>query len=104
MHAAVIATSDAEYEAWLSGPAQTDLGREEFLGVYATCHGMKCEGGYGPAIAGNSFIVQPAALDTVVRDGFGTMPPVGKSWTTAQMDALAAYLKQNIYTGATSGG
>jgi cytochrome c oxidase subunit II len=104
MHATVIATSDAEYESWLAGAAKTGLGREEFQGVCATCHGMKGEGGYGPAIAGNSIIVQRAALDTVVRDGFGTMPPVGKTWTTAQMDALAAYLKQNIYTGATTSG
>ena len=104
MHATVIATSDAEYQSWLAGAAKTGLGREEFQGVCATCHGMKGEGGYGPAIAGNSIIVQPTALDTVVRDGFGTMPPVGKTWTTAQMDALAAYLKQNIYTGATTSG
>jgi cytochrome c oxidase subunit 2 len=104
MHAAVIATSDAEYEAWLAGPAKSDLGRDEFQGVCATCHGMKGEGGYGPPIANDSVIVQPTALDAIVREGRGNMPPVGKTWTTAQMDALAAYLKKNIYTGATTSG
>jgi mono/diheme cytochrome c family protein len=40
-----------------------------------------------------------------VRDGRGNMPAVGKSWTKAQMDALLAYVKANVYKGAsTSGG
>ena len=36
------------------------------------------------------------------------MPPVGDTWTAAEFNALAAYVKKNIYkatpTGATSGG
>ena len=36
------------------------------------------------------------------------MPPVGDTWTAAELNALAAYVKKNIYkatpTGATSGG
>jgi cytochrome c oxidase subunit 2 len=106
MHATVIATSDAEYQAWLADAAKTDLGREEFQGVCATCHGMKGQGGYGPAIADNSIIVQPAGLDAIVRNGRGNMPPVGATWTAAQMHALLVYLKTHVYTGgtATSGG
>ncbi len=105
MHAAVIATSNAEYESWLAGPAKADLGREEFQGVCATCHGMKGQGGYGPAIDNDSLIVQPTALESIVRNGRGNMPAVGSTWTNEQMNALLAYLKSNIYTGAsTSGG
>jgi cytochrome c oxidase subunit 2 len=106
MHATVIATSDAEYAAWVAGAAKNDLGREEFQGVCATCHGMKGQGGYGPAIADNSIIVQPAGLDAIVRNGRGNMPAVGATWTAAQMHALLVYLKTHVYTGgtATSGG
>ena len=99
MHATVIATSDAEYAAWVAGAAKNDLGREEFQGVCATCHGMKGQGGYGPAIADNSIIVQPAGLDAIVRNGRGNMPAVGATWTAAQMHALLVYLKTHVYTG-----
>jgi len=106
MHATVIATSDAEYEAWLAGASKAELGSEEFQGVCATCHGMKGQGGYGPAINDNSIIVQPAGLDAIVRNGRGNMPAVGATWTAAQMQALLVYLKTHVYTGgtATSGG
>jgi cytochrome c oxidase subunit 2 len=104
MHATVIATSDADYQSWLAGAAKTELGREEFQGVCAVCHGMKGQGGYGPAIDTNSIIIQPAGLNAIVRDGRGNMPPVGKTWTDAQMNALLAYLKTNIYRGAAPSG
>jgi hypothetical protein len=36
------------------------------------------------------------------------MPPVGDTWTPAELDALAVYVKKHIYkaasAGATSGG
>jgi hypothetical protein len=32
------------------------------------------------------------------------MPPVGEGWTTAEFDALAAYVKKQVYKGPTSGG
>jgi hypothetical protein len=48
----------------------------------------------------------------IVRHGFtgtrGSMPPVGDTWTQEEVDALAAYVKRNIYkaapTGSTGGG
>jgi hypothetical protein len=40
-----------------------------------------------------------------VRNGRGLMPPVGDSWTDAQMKALLDYTKSHVYKGAsTSGG
>jgi cytochrome c oxidase subunit 2 len=104
MHASVIATSDADYEAWLAGPARSDLGRAEFEGVCATCHGMKGEGGIGPALDTNALVTKPAGLASIVRNGRGTMPPVGKTWTTAQMHALYVYLNKNVYKGAAASG
>jgi cytochrome c oxidase subunit 2 len=104
MHATVIATSDAEYRTWLAGAAASELGRTEFQGVCATCHGMQGQGDYGPALDTNPIVTQAAGLESIVRDGRGTMPPVGKSWTKEQMDALLAYLKQKVYTGAAASG
>ena len=104
MHATVIATSDAEYQSWLSGGATRDLGRAEFQGVCATCHGMKGEGGYGPALSTSAIVTQAAGLASVVRNGGVKMPPVGKTWTKAQMDALFAYLKKNVHKGAVASG
>jgi cytochrome c oxidase subunit 2 len=104
MRARVIATSEAEYQSWLAGAATTDLGRAEFQGVCATCHGMKGQGGYGPALAANSIIVQPAALESIVRNGRGRMPAVATDWTKQQIDALLTYLKANVYKGAAPSG
>ncbi len=102
----VIAGSEAQYDAFVNGGAQKDLGRAEFQGVCATCHGMKGEGGYGPNLANNPLVTQAAGLASIVRNGRGKMPPVGNTWTDAQMKALIAYTKAHVYTGAgaSSGG
>jgi cytochrome c oxidase subunit 2 len=104
MKARVIATSDTDYQAFLASGAKADLGRAEFTGVCATCHGMTGQGGYGPAIAGNSILTQAAGLDSIVRDGRGKMPPVGAGWTKEQMSVLLGYLKKNVYKGAAASG
>ena len=105
MGATVIATSDAEYQSWLAGGATTDLGRTEFQGACATCHGMQGQGGYGPNLSQNSLLTQETGLAAIVRNGRGLMPPVGDSWTDAQLKALLDYAKSHIYKGAsTSGG
>jgi len=102
MRARVIATSDADYQSFIG--STSGLGQAEFQGVCATCHGMKGEGDFGPAISGSSIITKAASLDAIVRNGKGKMPPVGKTWTKAQLDALLGYLKQNVYKGAPASG
>jgi cytochrome c oxidase subunit II len=105
MHAHVLATSDGDYRAFTSTTAAGELGRAEFQGVCATCHGMQGEGGYGPNLSSNPLLTQPTGLEAIVRDGRGNMPAVGDSWTKAQMSALLAYAKSHVYKGAsTSGG
>jgi cytochrome c oxidase subunit II len=105
MHARVLATSDGDYRAFTSTTAAGELGRAEFQGVCATCHGMQGEGGYGPNLSSNPLLTQPTGLEAIVRDGRGNMPAVGDSWTKAQMSALLAYAKSHVYKGAsTSGG
>ena len=105
MAARVIATTDAEYKTYVSATAGSELGRAEFQGVCATCHGMQGQGGYGPNLSQNSLLTQAAGLGAIVRNGRGLMPPVGDSWTAAQMKALLDYAKSHVYKGAsTSGG
>jgi mono/diheme cytochrome c family protein len=66
---------------------------------------MQGQGGYGPALASNSLLTQRSALEALIRDGRGLMPPVANSWTDGQIGALVAYAKTHIYKGAsTSGG
>jgi mono/diheme cytochrome c family protein len=66
---------------------------------------MQGQGGYGPNLSQNSLLTQETGLAAIVRNGRGNMPPVGDSWTDAQMKALLDYAKSHIYKGAsTSGG
>jgi mono/diheme cytochrome c family protein len=105
MKARVLATSDGDYRGFISAAAAGDLGRAEFQGVCATCHGMQGEGGYGPNLSQNPLLTQASGLAAIVRDGRGNMPPVGDSWTKTQMSALIAFAKSHVYKGAsTSGG
>jgi cytochrome c oxidase subunit 2 len=104
----VVAESQAEYDAYIGRQAAATIGEQEWKGVCATCHGALGQGGYGPNIASNSLIVQPAGLTEILRNGFvgtnGAMPPVGDTWTPAQIAALVAYNMKHIYTGGSTGG
>jgi cytochrome c oxidase subunit II len=114
-HASMLGTVQAEsrraYQHYLA-TWQDTIGKQIWNGVCATCHGNLGQGGYGPAIANNTLLIQPDALYGIVHNGFtgaqGAMPPVGDTWTKEEFDALAAYVKKNIYKaaplGATSGG
>jgi cytochrome c oxidase subunit II len=105
MKARVIATSQADYQTFITQRAAQNLGKAEFTGVCATCHGMQGEGGYGPALASNSLLTQAKGLEAIVRNGRGLMPPVGNTWTDEQLKALAAYTSKHVFKGAsTSGG
>jgi cytochrome c oxidase subunit II len=107
MRAAVQAGSQQSYEHYISTWRDT-IGGQIWNGVCATCHGNLGQGGYGPAIASNSLLVQPSALSGIVHNGFtgsqGAMPPVGDTWTKAEFDALAAYVKKHIYKPSSAGG
>jgi cytochrome c oxidase subunit II len=104
MTARVIATSNAGYETAVSTTAPANLGKAEFTGVCATCHGMTGQGGYGPNLSNNPLLTQTAGLLAIVQNGRGKMPAVGNTWTKTQLQALAAYVKTHVYKGAVSGG
>ena len=107
MLGAVTAESQQAYRHYIATWKDT-IGKQIWNGVCATCHGNLGQGGYGPPIANNSLLVQPSALYGIVHNGFtgsqGAMPPVGDTWSTAEFNALAAYVKKNIYKPAPAGG
>jgi cytochrome c oxidase subunit 2 len=104
MQARVIVTTDAAYKTYVSTTAKTDLGRSEYVGSCATCHGMHGEGGYGPNLQQSPLLLQASGLEQRVRQGGVKMPAVGDTWTPAQMQALVQYVKAHVYKGAASGG
>jgi cytochrome c oxidase subunit 2 len=109
MLARVIAEPAADYRSYVTQKAVATLGQQEFQGVCATCHGMSGQGGYGPALSSSPLVTQRTSLEQILHNGLdtsrpGVMPPVGDTWTNAQIDALAAYVTAHIYKGATSGG
>jgi cytochrome c oxidase subunit II len=103
MLASVEVVSQSAFDAWLEQRTTDDgaaeLGKEEWEGVCAKCHGLAGEGGIGPRIAGSPTLTDPVALATLVRNGRRTMPAVGAGWTDEQVDALANYLKENPPSG-----
>ena len=104
MSAQALVEDRQAYDAFTRGGWKQGLGKSEWEGVCATCHGDQGQGDYGPAINTNPLIVQPAGLTALLRNGRGLMPAVGNNWTKEQIDALIAYMKKNIYKGAASGG
>ena len=108
MTARVVAESQAAYDAYIGAQAAATIGKQEWSGVCATCHGNLGQGGYGPNIATNATVVQVTGLTAILRNGFdgptGAMPPVGDTWNSTQIKALVAYVKKNVYKAAPVGG
>jgi cytochrome c oxidase subunit 2 len=105
MRASVEAVPREEFDAWLEREADaqaagtSNLGKETFTGACAKCHGLAGEGLVGPRLQGNSLLDDDAAVEQVVREGRGLMPPVGKDWGQRQMDALIDYLQTEVLRG-----
>jgi cytochrome c oxidase subunit II len=111
MQARVVVQGRDEYEAWVQHEGPQNLGRNEWIGVCAKCHGLSGRGGYGPAIYNNGLLIQPDALRSLLLTGQNTsgdtaeyMPPVGRGWTDRQFRSLERYLKAVVYKGASDGG
>jgi cytochrome c oxidase subunit 2 len=108
-HAAMKAEVEAlprdEFEDWLEEEARAQeagtsrLGEETFAGACAKCHALGGEGDIGPRLRGNTLLEDAAAVEQVVRDGRGAMPPVGKDWEERQMRALTDYLEEELAGG-----
>jgi cytochrome c oxidase subunit 2 len=109
-HAAMIAQVEVlpqnEYDAWVRGRRSSalGLGKETFVGVCAKCHGLAGQGGIGPPIAQSPLLRDRTALTTLLRQGTGAMPAVGKTWNDTQLKALFGYLRTRFEQGGGSGG
>ena len=102
----VVAMPRAEFESWYSAePARqkagrSDLGKETWEGACLKCHRLSGPQLIGPTLGGNSLLKDSRGLRTLVLNGRGRMPAVGKGWPEKQLQALLAYAK----TRGTSGG
>ena len=109
MHADVQVLPAASFDRWLNGEARAEtegtsnLGRQEFEGVCGKCHGFQGQGGIGPPIAGNPLLTDKEGLTTLLLNGKGLMPAVGRAWSSRQRDALFAYLGKTIAKGQGGG-
>jgi cytochrome c oxidase subunit 2 len=104
MLAQTLVEDQQAYDAFVNGGWKQGLGKSEWAGVCAKCHGDEGQGDYGPAINTNPLLVQKAGLTELLRNGRGLMPAVGNNWTEEQIDALIAYMKKSVYKGAGSNG
>ena len=87
----------AQYDAFIDGrlakATGPELGREEWTGVCEKCH--RLDHPYvGPPLGGNPLLGDRKGIETLLRNGQGAMPAVGKTWTGAQIDALVSYTKR----------
>jgi cytochrome c oxidase subunit 2 len=102
MLASVEVMAPDEFDTWLEQQRQEQtagtgpLGEEMWNATCAKCHGPSGEGDYGPKIAGTALVGDPKAVEEVLRNGFGAMPPVGRDWTDDEMTAITTYLKENL--------
>lgn len=105
MLAAVEVMPSEAFDTWLterrdaqsSGASQ--LGEEQYEGACAKCHGLAGEGGYGPLLQGNGIVSDPRAIERLLREGRGLMPPVGRDWDDEQMRAMTDYLEERFGDG-----
>ncbi len=97
MSATVHVVPRAQYDAFirqrLAQASSAVVGRETWQGVCQSCHRLDHKY-IGPALGGNPLLGDVKGLSTLLRNGGVRMPPVGKNWSDAQIEALVAYTKQ----------
>jgi len=110
-HAAMLGTVQVvpigEFAQWLSHEGQAapkTVGAQIFAGVCAKCHGPDVAGEIGPALQGNPILADPAQVRTVVTQGTGAMPPVGRGWSDRELRGLTAFLGQTLAKQGGGGG
>ena len=101
-HGIMLATAEvmpeAEFDRWLEQTAaaqrsdESDLGAQLYTGVCVKCHELAPE--YAPRIAGNPILANRDAMRSIVHNGRGKMPAVGKGWTERETDALLDFVEK----------
>ncbi len=90
-----------EFDSWLEEQAQaqragsSDLGEQTFAGACAKCHGPEGQGLIGPEFT-SANTADAEAVEQVVRNGRGRMPPIGEEWEDFHMEALTDYLSDRF--------
>ena len=96
-----------EFERWLADQKRQQEARSPALGgeiwtrVCAKCHDPEIR--VGPELVGNPILADREALEVVVRNGRGAMPPVGEGWSEDQMAALAKFARTLAGNGGEGG-
>jgi cytochrome c oxidase subunit II len=109
MEARVVVEPQQAYQQFVSKGAKAGLGKSEWTGVCAKCHGLDGKGGYGPPISSSPILLDPTQLKPLLENGRdqpnfpGYMPPVGRGWTEAQLDALMSYVTSHVAGGGSGG-
>jgi cytochrome c oxidase subunit II len=107
-HGLMLATAEVmpqqEFERWTEETARAQeagrskLGEELYTGVCAKCHDLAPE--FAPRIAGSPVLAQRDAVTSIVQNGRGRMPPVGRGWTDTELNALLDFVE--TIAGGTS--
>lgn len=98
-HAAMKATVDVvprdQYDTFIAQRASggVALGQEEWQGVCMKCHRLGSKY-IGPDLQGNPLLADRKGIESLLRNGQGQMPSVGRDWDEQQIDALISYTKQ----------
>ena len=66
-------------------------GQAQFEATCGKCHNLRGPELVGPTLGGNPTLADREALETLLREGRGEMPAIGRDWTDAQLDTLFAY-------------
>ena len=88
----VRAVDAAGFEAELARLAGS--GQAQFEATCAKCHNLRGPQLVGPTLGGNPTLADREALATLLREGRGEMPAIGRDWTDEQLDTLFAYTRR----------
>jgi mono/diheme cytochrome c family protein len=69
-------------------------GEAQFEATCAKCHNLSGPRLVGPTLGGNPTLADRESLATLLREGRGEMPAVGRGWTDDQFDTLFEYTRR----------
>jgi cytochrome c oxidase subunit II len=92
MTMSVRAVDQGAYEAELASLAAN--GQAQFAASCGKCHNLRGPQLVGPTLGGNPTLADREALETLLREGRGEMPAIGRGWTDAQLDTLFAFTRR----------
>jgi mono/diheme cytochrome c family protein len=85
--------SSSEPTRSTTSSSEPNAGSQVFSAHCAACHGTRGEGELGPRLAGTAERLPSADAAEIVRNGRGRMPPFAAALTTAEVDAVVAYIR-----------